>query len=759
MFMLRTRLSLALLTALLLLPLFPAQAFKVAILMVNHPSQNEFDPAAKELGWETEKFLGFENFQRLIDRLDEFNLVIAPPLFQGIGENFIDTNQYDMSAFRRFMENGGAIVMTDATYANVRAWVESIGPEFGRVGMGNCNSSQWHAAGFATNNIALHPLRSFPYPFSEPNTWGHFQHLPEDSPWEVITRCSEGFPIVLLQHVGKGFIIMTNKRWNLIEPLKNIECYQTILSSGLDIDKVSLSPLKPGPVTFYLSTKTEPPPQSRVALRVTDENKKVWNAIGSFKGKECSLSTMIEARGNCTVEIFLSVNQKTIPLLTQAVFFPPVFELFPNQYRGILSTARREKTVDFLLRFAPARERLTNATVNFAVFDAENRQLLRSRVRTPSTPVDRMWAPIALPADLPPGTYTLRAILTAPATGFTARAQTEFEIVAPEPAQVIIDDDGTFLVSGKPYFPLGIYHMDNEFEKMAELGFNACQFWKWQDDGTGSAMTRALDNGFMCLYESHHGNLPDIREKYSKHPALLMWYAGDEPDEGATSSIRNNTEFWHVDRNHPSFINSCRDDLFPIHVTACDVLGFNPGGSSLANYLKNVEHFIKTARAASDGHKALILVPGALSPNSGAWSKPSAYMAIVHDIRGIFWYCWKQVGGGPIGVGLNQYEESQRLFKDTLTELRQLLPFLVTPNRRTFEEGPVHGIVCANNAPGKRIAILFNTTGETQKAAIRLRELANASQVANFFTGKPVSAYGGIIRTELAPFDRLVLRW
>ena len=496
-----------------------------------------------------------------------------------------------------------------------------------------------------------------------------------------------------------------------------------------------------------------------MSLRVTDESKKVWNAIGSFKGKECSLSTMIEARGNCTVEIFLSVNQKTIPLLTQAVFFPPVFELFPNQYRGILSTARREKTVDFLLRFAPARERLTNATVNFAVFDAENRQLLRSRVRSPSTPVDRMWAPIALPADLPPGTYTLRAILTAPATGFTARAQTEFEIVAPEPAQVIIDDDGTFLVSGKPYFPLGIYHMDNEFEKMAELGFNACQFWKWQDDGTGSAMTRALDNGFMCLYESHHGNLPDIREKYSKHPALLMWYAGDEPDEGATSSIRNNTEFWHVDRNHPSFINSCRDDLFPIHVTACDVLGFNPGGSSLANYLKNVEHFIKTARAASDGHKALILVPGALSPNSGAWSKPSAYMAIVHDIRGIFWYCWKQVGGGPIGVGLNQYEESQRLFKETLTELRQLLPFLVTPNRRTFEEGPVHGIVCANNAPGKRIAILFNTTGETQKAAIRLPELANASQVADFFTGKPVSAYGGIIRTELAPFDRLVLRW
>ena len=52
----------------------------------------------------------------------------------------------------------------------------------------------------------------------------------------------------------------------------------------------------------------------------------------------------------------------------------------------------------------------------------------------------------------------------------------------------------------------------------------------------------------------------------------------------------------------------------------------------------------RLAQAATKGRQPLMLVPHALPT-----LRPVVYAGLVHDVRAIFWYCWKQTSGGKVG--------------------------------------------------------------------------------------------------------------
>ena len=94
---------------------------------------------------------------------------------------------------------------------------------------------------------------------------------------------------------------------------------------------------------------------------------------------------------------------------------------------------------------------------------------------------------------------------------------------------------------------------------------------------------------------------------------------------------------------------------------------------------------------AGDLHKPVVVIPW-------ADSKPGdipfqAWIAIVHDARGIIWYCWSQVGGGPSGVGIWDKPEKQAIYKELLPLIKTVQPGITSVQRRCFEAGDLHGIV------------------------------------------------------------------
>ena len=375
----------------------------------------------------------------------------------------------------------------------------------------------------------------------------------------------------------------------------------------------------------------------------------------------------------------------------------------------------------------------------------------------------RLWVPVALPQELAPGAYELRAELTK--GELTFRDETAFEILAPRQAQSIIDEDGTFLVNGMPYFPLGIYHTSMEFENLADIGFNACQLWIWEtgnDYGNAQHLARASGLGIRALLESNLGAQPWMVDKLQDNPGLLMWYVKDEPNESHILDLEKLNGTWHkLDKQHPTYICSCRPDLFAMHANYCDVLGFNPGYQGGYEIVTKTIEWIKRAQAATEGRKCLVLVPGALSHDNVEMAPALAYAAITHDIRGFIWYCWEQVGGGPVGIGLNKDPKGQALIKELLAEIRTLTPGLTSPGRRTFEEGALCGIVCPNQEEKKRLVVLFNSADEKLDVDVTIPELANQPACYDALTGKPLSCVSseGRVTTSLAPLSRLTISW
>ena len=745
----------------------PADAQHLGILLGEGRHDTEYDVALRSLPWTVSRYAcSKEGMQELSQSLDRIDLLVTVPLFnwQSKEQKILQPGDTDAAALVRWLEKGGGLVVPDGCYDQVLDWLQTLSPAFGGVVKGRCNSSPWQVKGYVTNPEPVHPLRAFPNPITEGNSWGHFEEPAAGSAWKVIARCSEGKPVGLLQTVGKGFVYLTTLRQPVAAPLENCMAYTMLRKAGVDVASSDMKPLRPGRNALSMQLATDAPEGTGLTLTLKDETGRQTRFSAPFSGRSCTLPFSYDVRG--VVEQTLTLDLPAAPrtLFTRKVTLPEVLELSPNAYRGLLSTRRREKEVDFLVQFAPGERDLTAATLTLSAYSASSNCVHREERTLPADEVPaRLWVPVALPQELAPGAYELRAELTK--GELTFRDETAFEILAPRQAQSIIDEDGTFLVNGMPYFPLGIYHTSMEFEKLADIGFNACQLWIWEtgnDYGNAQHLARASGLGIRALLESNLGAQPWMVDKLQDNPGLLMWYVKDEPNESHILDLEKLNGTWHkLDKQHPTYICSCRPDLFAMHANYCDVLGFNPGYQGGYEIVTKTIEWIKRAQAATEGRKCLVLVPGALSHDNVEMAPALAYAAITHDIRGFIWYCWEQVGGGPVGIGLNKDPKGQALIKELLAEIRTLTPGLTSPGRRTFEEGALCGIVCPNQEEKKRLVVLFNSADEKLDVDVTIPELANQPACYDALTGKPLSCVSseGRVTAQLAPLSRLTISW
>lgn len=743
---------------------------EIALLLGESGHNDEFKLAFERLGWkEPDKFeCSAEGMKKFAENASKYDMIISVPLFnydlkKNRGAKLLSKSDTNAEKVKEYIRNGGVMIFTDGSYSNVLDWLADIGPEFGGLTTGECTSSPWGVLGYVTNTEPIHPIRCFPNFITEGDSWPHFESIKPGSKWIPIANCSEGKPVCLYQKYGKGFVVLTCLRQLNYKLWENYYANCMLQKANLNVKSFKMTDMKPGPGTMDIQLSSPAPAGSSITLNIKDSKGREWSFTTNIVGTSCSLEYAVDARGEINSSLSVNSPAGEFTLFKRKAVIPELFEIFPNAYRGIISTKRRMDDVDFLVKFAPNEEDLTSADIELKFYDESSNLVFTAQTTSPTNHVEKLWIPVTLPKELNAGGYSLRATLSK--GRIKAKSETSFEILAPRPAQAVIDEDNTFLVNGQPFFPLGIYHVDSDYDDVADIGFNTIQFWKWQVGGDKYGTPRGLHHagarGLKCIFESNHWGEDIFKDNaltYQDHTSILMWYVADEPDEGAELNMRLVNNIYHkYDKQHPTFVNSCRPDLFPMHQRYGDVLGFDPAIKGSLHGVTNIIHWIKTAQAATDGRKALILVPW--STGNSDTRRHVAYAAIVHDIRGIVWYCWKQTGGGPVGIGLVREKDDQNAFKKFLPELKQLLPGLLSKDRRLFEEGDIHGIVCTNRDPRQRLIVMMNVSDKTVDADFVISEIEKARKIKDAITGKPVVIEKGVIKRKFKPFETLSLNW
>ena len=770
-----------------------AQATSVGVLLGRSGHNAEWDLEFDKLGWDVSRYEctpeGMRDFAESSASLD---FVLVPPLFnwQKVDgkEEWILPKDGDYSCIKRYIENGGMVVVTEAQYKPCQEFFAKVDGAFSVI-TGACTSSPWVMLGHTSNLDPVHPLRSFPNNIVERDNWAHFE-IPAGSNWKPIAICSEGKPSTIMQECGKGCIIYVAMRHNRLDALENYYAYALARRYGVSISKFKMPALTAGDGTIEMELAEEPKGPTSIALSVVDEKGKKTTFSTNFVGKTATLAYNVAIRGKITATFCLTTPKGRVALFSHKGEVAPLFVVKPNWYRGMLSTCRRVDTVDFKVEFAPNHEPLNGAKVSFELLDSCGNRLgepTEHLMPTNGEVALEQWLPVPLSKKLGAGTYRLAATATFRPAGpgqnrTVAKSSTEFEIKKPSWSQVMIDDDGTFLVNGHPYFPLAIYHCGpKDVPAIAEIGFNTMHLWAWHMGGYGempmaTGVAMACAYGIRCLYEGHGAWGEEWRRFLANHPATFAYYVADEPCEGSEPRMeRNYTNFTEFDKEHPCYIDSCRPDLFHIHQRYCDILSSNGGGIDTL-----------MGSATLGGHKACCYTPGCLGmkdPENPNVYRGIFYYGLAQGLRGAFWYCWAQEGGGPWGEGLKNQPESQKVFKAMFAEAKAMFPGLLSVKRRPFKvSDTVQGMVCGHEH-GKRFLILANASKDAQEVDIVVPELKDVKKVAVPFNlpkvqkkndkGEPVfndkdepvmveqttELTDGHVKVSLFGYGRLVYRW
>ena len=378
--------------------------------------------------------------------------------------------------------------------------------------------------------------------------------------------------------------------------------------------------------------------------------------------------------------------------------------VLPPSYRGRVSTARRDPAVRFGYLLNPNQGGVRGLEVETVVKDASGRSVVQGSFTTASeTPA---FFTVALPADAPAGDYTLLAAVKV--GGGTAELTVPFKVVPVRPKQFFVDQDGTILKEGKPFFPLGLHHAHGwQIDEWLPMGVNMIQTWSWDWNDNYSTneflwntkpasdvhraemvalkrerIRKLEENDIFIIYEEGdvwndlilqtYGKFGPVAEwattpyPFETNVALRariqaviddplsrvgMWYLADEVGGDAwVPKLQRAGRFFHdLDEDHPTFNLSAGD-----HGTAPggDVYAFDcyPRYYGGTGELTRVSKTMESAWAQVGAFQPVIVVPQAFGQSEKQPTelpehvRAMSYLAIVRGAKGMFWYCWKQTG-------------------------------------------------------------------------------------------------------------------
>jgi len=730
---------------------------------------NEFDLVADRLGWEKTLF-AYSKFPELAAKLSEFDMVAYAPLSFGDGSHFTA----HVEELKQFISKGGAVVITDANYPAATSWLEKVDPKLKAYGNGR-DSRQWPKQGPILTK-PLHGLYCLPnsgLPNEEVTAWGDLE-LDEKLGWEIGLRSGNGKPSTALNRFGKGIVYVTNQRQGNAASFENIRANlelqrlgliaTSFTMPGLGFDENVRTSLNVGLGETVIGLKSTIGQSGPVALEMeitpTVGDAKKFRVHGTLTDSlELKMPYRVSARGDARVLLQIRTHDGVAAICDRKVKFPPLITVLPPRYRGLLAQDRQTETVDFRVKIARDQEVLAGSKLTLK-FQSLAGSEAAPPVETIPTSME-FSVPVKL-GQLTPGDYLVKAELRASA-GIVGSSEAKFTVLPKTANQVVVDDDLTLLVEGKPFFPIGIYHLNKEdLPVVAGLGFNTMQGWEWGFPHARDLLGAAQAHGMKVILEMgnirrRHQEIPALIKEFKEHPALLAWYAFDEPQEPDFLFCEDLCDrFRKGDLNHPVFMLSFLPHLFHQHQVLGDIFSVDP--YPIPNpVLKQVPDWTLRAREATGDHKPVWLVNQSFGDETPEQLRAMAYLSLVKGARGILWYPWDD--GAEQKKGLKYHPHLHAPMKSLIAEIKELTPLLLGKHRQEFTmaDAKAHGVFLANEQGRHLIAV--NETPETVKGSVEIPGAGSETTLKRASGAGELLLSGGRATIELGPYEVKHYRW
>ena len=727
----------------------------------------EHDGVLAGLGWTASKY-ALTDLERLLADLDRFDLVIANPLFN-YGPDGRDLGLQG-EVWRRFLERGGALVLTDCNYPVCVDWLQRIAPSCA-VTTEPCTATQ-----AATESTPPHPLHALPNLVAGRNSWQHLV-LPAGG-WETLTHCGDGQAAAAVQPLGTGLLLISSS-WPLRSAdLENLWTNLQVRRLGLAVTRfetaaptlwerdasLGLRSLGKDAVTATLVQTLEP-------LQGPARRDTAVATLGPGGVAALHLAwSLTRADDGARARLDLDVAGQPLTLSAQTLALPPLLDVTLRQpaYRGILLASALPSELVLLVTTTPDTQPLADLTVAVQVCAAGGAVVAKLDRQAVTVGAAVLRVPLA---GIAPDEYVVRTELRQ-GDAVAASVERTLSILPDRPATVTIDEEMALRVDGKPFFPLGMYHVgEAELPAMAVLGLNTVQGWggdlerarRFLDTAHAQRLKVLLEMGGLVDQKVDTAAIAAHVQAFKDHPALLAWYVRDEPAAGQQAVVREAAELFHrLDRTHPTYVVSCSPGDFPAQAQLADIFAVDPyplpGGP-----ITMVAQWADAAWKATQGRRPVWLIPQAhdntsyeLPPPARGAKPPTreqercmVYQSLVHGAKGIVWYTWDD---GP-NMGAKYHPALQDVIRELCTEIAALAPWLLSGTQRQFQaaDGKVHGLVGAT-AAGRRL-IVVNTASTAVSAEFQVVEAPPGQGFTPLAGGPEKAVRDGRLALELAPLD------
>jgi hypothetical protein len=312
------------------------------------------------------------------------------------------------------------------------------------------------------------------------------------------------------------------------------------------------------------------------------------------------------------------------------------------------------------------------------------------------------------------GDYTV-SLYPAKGENPDAYAQCRLRKLKPEPGTVSSNQRGVIEIDQKPFFPFGMYYIQNFLDKeglleeYVQAGFNTI-VWEWTTaEGYIKALEKMKPYGIHLITSvQNEPSVRDLQERWWKakgeekrkleqaiykqvgivvkkvagsHPSnLLGWYIQDEPNSELLPYVTRASRIVQgIDLRRPTLVVPCHTVVFKQYAPVVDLLAPDAYPGFPDGPITKVSDFIDTARKTVKGRKPVVIVLQAFGEHGGpktllptpAELRCMTYLSLVHEARGVIYFSYSY--NGPMREAHPaQWQE----LKNLAGEVRDLGPIL-----------------------------------------------------------------------------------
>lgn len=726
---------------------------------------NEFDGAFKSLGIKPEKVKNTD-IPKLSDRLSNFDLVCVAST--GNYDNSVNLAPY-APKWRDFIANGGMLLIVDANYPSVlKLFLNTLGPDFA-LSSELCSAHKLETPEAKLTAVAEHPLMTFPAPLNalikRKSHWAHIKTPPKG--WSVLESCVDGQALVLAKSFGKGLILLTaesdysGQQDILAAIITNISANRALLADGIKVISFT-KPDEPGPGAFSLILAAAPDKLNDLSLDIqvisTQSNKLLTAKPVIADGlAKFDIPVILSERGPLQFNITLKRALNIITATQCSIVIPPVISLSLKRKHLYPSSAN----LKLLCVFLPDKNARDNLSFQWRFDDAAWNK---------AVPVIDLQTDYDVnTASLPAGKHSLSVRLLHNDKVIATENTVFFKHTAPK---YDFRNDGVLLENGKPFFPLGFYHVSwaqspehrlNMARAVAAAGFNTVHVGITSAEKDTDSYAHFLNEcdkiGIRVITEFGLDSLQVIN-KYKSFNAVMGWNPGDEPAArgiSAAEMFSRYDTFKQADPEHIAYTVICLPAQYKNYAAGTDVLAPDPYPVPSAPIETVYWKFRDAATEAANFDTTVWAVPQCFG-GYDSWKRPPSpqeframtYLALLSGVRGIIYYTFYDGG-----FNLPDSTELWNACKALPAELKELIPMLLDGNFSLHSEarGGIYAGTWSLN--GKSITVIVNPSDKVAEFNFNLPNSKSAKTV--FGIPLTLKTDNGLLSGSLNPLERIVI--